>query len=101
MLFLIFGLITITWSIVTFFFLPDSPTTARFLTPSEREFATLRPKKFQKTTQTRKWDRAQFIEALTDPQSWWFFFFSFIICIPNGGTTSVSCISDLAHAIRY
>ncbi|RBR06745.1 hypothetical protein FVER53590_12597 [Fusarium verticillioides] len=92
MLFLIFGLITIAWSILTFFFLPDSPATAGFLSTSEREFAALRPKKFQRTTQTKKWDRGQFIETMKDVKSWWFFFFSFIICIPNGGTTSFSTI---------
>ncbi|KAF4953956.1 hypothetical protein FGADI_5605 [Fusarium gaditjirri] len=92
MLFLIFGLITIAWSVLTFFFLPDSPVTAGFLSTSEREFAALRPKKFQRTTQTKKWDREQFIETMKDVKAWWFFFFSFIICIPNGGTTSFSTI---------
>ncbi|RSL95380.1 hypothetical protein CEP52_012069 [Fusarium oligoseptatum] len=66
MLFLIFGLITIAWSIFLYFFLPDSPSGATFLTPSEREFASLRPKKFQRTTQTKKWDRDQFIETMKD-----------------------------------
>ncbi|GKU07219.1 dal5-allantoate and ureidosuccinate permease [Fusarium langsethiae] len=92
MLFLIFGLITIAWSILTFFMLPDSPSTAKFLTSSEREFASLRPKKFQRTTQTKKWDRSQFIETMKDVKSWWFFIFSFVICVPNGGTTSFSTI---------
>ncbi|KAF0639427.1 hypothetical protein FPSE5266_08048 [Fusarium pseudograminearum] len=92
MLFLIFGLITIAWSVLTFFMLPDSPSTAKFLTTSEREFASLRPKKFQRTTQTKKWDRGQFIETMTDVKAWWFFFFSFVICVPNGGTTSFSTI---------
>ncbi|QPC73346.1 hypothetical protein HYE68_004098 [Fusarium pseudograminearum] len=92
MLFLIFGLITIAWSVLTFFMLPDSPSTAKFLTTSEREFASLRPKKFQRTTQTKKWDRSQFIETMTDVKAWWFFFFSFVICVPNGGTTSFSTI---------
>ncbi|KAL6355617.1 hypothetical protein LRP88_11220 [Fusarium phalaenopsidis] len=92
MLFLIFGLITIAWSIFLYFFLPDSPSNATFLTPSEREFASLRPKKFQRTTQTKKWDRDQFIETMKDVKAWWFFFFSFVICVPNGGTTSFSTI---------
>ncbi|KAH8895497.1 MFS general substrate transporter [Thozetella sp. PMI_491] len=91
-LFLLFGLITIAWSGVVWFFLPDSPRTATFLTPTEREMAELRPKKFQRTTQTKEWDRKQFIETLKDPQAWWFFIFSFVICIPNGGTTSFSTL---------
>ncbi|GES57250.1 pantothenate transporter [Aspergillus terreus] len=87
-LFLTFGLLTVAWSIVLFFILPDSPLNAHFLTPAEREFVSLRPKKFQRTTQTKKWDRGQFIETMTDVKTWWFLVFSFIICVPNGGTTS-------------
>ncbi|QMW36816.1 hypothetical protein G4B11_000052 [Aspergillus flavus] len=88
MLFLIFGLITVAWSVVLWFYLPDSPSNAHFLSSSEREFASLRPKKFQRTTQTRKWDRDQFIESFMDPKTWWLLIFSFVICVPNGGTTS-------------
>ncbi|KAK6216123.1 hypothetical protein LQW54_003899 [Pestalotiopsis sp. IQ-011] len=91
-LFLLFGLITVAWSAVVWFFVPDSPRTARFLTPAERETAALRPMKFQRTTQTKKWDKVQFIEAITDVNSWWFFLFSFVTCIPNGGTTSFSTL---------
>ncbi|KAI0149369.1 major facilitator superfamily domain-containing protein [Pestalotiopsis sp. NC0098] len=91
-LFLLFGLITVAWSAVVWVFLPDSPMTARFLTPAERETAALRPMKFQRTTQTKKWDKGQFIEAITDVKSWWFFLFSFVTCIPNGGTTSFSTL---------
>jgi hypothetical protein len=86
-------LITVAWSIVTFFYLPDSPQTAHFLSASEREFAALRPYRFQRTTQTKSWDRGQFLEALKDVKSWWFFLFSLVICVPNGGTTSVSITS--------
>jgi ACS family allantoate permease-like MFS transporter len=89
MLFLIFGLITVAWSVFLWFFLPDDPSTARFLNPTEREFASLRPKKFQRTTQTKKWDKCQFIETMKDVKTWWFLLFSFVICVPNGGTTSV------------
>ncbi|KAL4735707.1 major facilitator superfamily domain-containing protein [Aspergillus similis] len=92
MLFLIFGLITVAWSVLLWFFLPDDPSTARFLTPTEREFASLRPKKFQRTTQTRKWDKCQFIETMKDVKTWWFLLFSFVICVPNGGTTSFNTI---------
>ncbi|KAL4932257.1 major facilitator superfamily domain-containing protein [Aspergillus undulatus] len=92
MLFIIFGLITVAWSIVLWFYLPDSPDNARFLTATEREFASLRPKKFQHTTQTKKWDKGQFIETWKDVKTWWFLIFSFVICVPNGGTTSFNSI---------
>ncbi|KAL4882035.1 major facilitator superfamily domain-containing protein [Aspergillus karnatakaensis] len=92
MLFIIFGLVTVAWSIFLWFYLPDSPSNARFLTPTEREFASLRPKKFQHTTQTKHWDRGQFIETFKDVKTWWFLLFSFVICVPNGGTTSFNTI---------
>ncbi|KAH8429218.1 uncharacterized protein LDX57_006885 [Aspergillus melleus] len=92
MLFLIFGLITIVWAVVLWFYLPDAPSNAHFLTPTEREFASLRPKKFQRTTQTKQWDKTQFIETFTDPKTWWFLLFSFVICVPNGGITSFNSI---------
>ena len=85
---------TVAWSVVTFFYLPDSPQTAKFLSPAEREWAALRPYKYQKTIQTKSWDRHQFIESLADIKTWWFLLFSFVICVPNGGTTSVGTISS-------
>ncbi|KAF9890765.1 hypothetical protein FE257_005634 [Aspergillus nanangensis] len=91
-LFLVFGLVTVAWSFVLWFFLPDSPLNAGFLTPEEREYVSLRPKKFQRTTQTKKWDRTQFFEAITDFKTWWFFVFAFVTCVPNGGTTSFSTL---------
>lgn len=97
MLFLIFGLATIAWSVVLWFYLPDSPSTASFLTPKERELASLRPKKFQHTTQTKKYNFSQLQETLLDPQAWWFLIFVFVICIPNGGTTSVSLFRSPFH----
>ncbi|KAL3455250.1 major facilitator superfamily domain-containing protein [Aspergillus heterothallicus] len=92
MLFVIFGLITVAWSVLLWFYLPDSPSNARFLTPTEREFASLRPKKFQHTTQTKHWDRSQFVETWKDVKTWWFLLFSFVICVPNGGTTSFNTL---------
>jgi hypothetical protein len=73
------------------FLLPDSPETAYFLKPTERIFAALRPRKFQRTSQLKKWDGKQFVEAFKDPKSWWFFIFLIVTSIPAGGLTTVSC----------
>ncbi|KAH8687311.1 major facilitator superfamily domain-containing protein [Tricladium varicosporioides] len=91
-LFLVFGLITVAYGAILWVLLPDSPENARFLSAVERELASLRPKKFQHTSQTKKWSKEQFIETLKDPKSWWFLFFVFVISIPNGGTTSFSTL---------
>ncbi len=95
-LFLILGLVTVAWGILLFFLMPDSPLTARFLTPSQREFASLRPKKFLHTTQTKKLDKTQIIEALKDVKTWWVMCFAFVACVPNGGISSVSIFSEVS-----
>ncbi|TVY83359.1 putative transporter [Lachnellula suecica] len=91
-LFLVFGLLTISWGVALWFLLPDTPQTAPFLSESERKFAALRPMKFQRTTQTKVWSKAQFIETFKDPKSWWLMLFICIASIPNGGTTSFSTL---------
>ncbi|KAL5365943.1 major facilitator superfamily domain-containing protein [Aspergillus floccosus] len=91
-LFILFGLLTVFWSIVLWFFLPDSPDSAYFLNEKERAFAAPRPKKFQHTTQTKIWKRDQFLETLRDPKSWWFTVFMFNLMVPSGGVTAFSTI---------
>lgn len=88
-LFILFGLLTVLWSTVLWFFLPDSPDDAYFLNEKERTFAALRPKKSQHTTQTKIWKQDQFVETLRDPKSWWFAVFMFNLMVPSGGVTAV------------
>ncbi|KAF9887266.1 hypothetical protein FE257_010394 [Aspergillus nanangensis] len=98
-LFVLFGLITVVWSIFLWFYLPDSADCAHFLSPSERKVASLRPKKFQRTTQTGVWERAQCVEVLRDPKSWWFLVFMFILMVPSGGVTAFSTI--IVHSLGF
>ncbi|GES63211.1 MFS general substrate transporter [Aspergillus terreus] len=91
-LFILFGLLTVLWSIVLWFFLPDSPDDAYFLNEKERAFAALRPKKSQHTTQTKIWKQDQFLETLRDAKSWWFAVFMFNLMVPSGGVTAFSTI---------
>ncbi|TVY82130.1 putative transporter [Lachnellula suecica] len=90
--FLVLGVLTVAWGMAIWFLLPDSPETAYFLTPSERTFAALRPRKFQRTSQLKKWSRKQFVETLKDLKSWWFFIFLIVTSIPAGGFTTFGTI---------
>lgn len=45
------------------FFFPDSPTTAYFLTPSERLLAVQRIKSNQAGTENKHWKRDQYVHA--------------------------------------
>jgi MFS transporter, ACS family, allantoate permease len=91
-LFIIFGLITFTWSLTLMFFLPDSAITARWLTPHEREIAHSRPQKNIHSFKSTHWKRHQAVEALTDPKTWLLFFYTAFTSLPNGGVTNVSLL---------
>lgn len=89
-LFLIYAIITITWAVLLYFFLPDSPTSAKFLSQKERDGAIERIKVNQTGGVNHKirWD--QVWEAVTDYKIWMLFFFQLANNIPNGAITTVS-----------
>ncbi|KAJ7809990.1 MFS general substrate transporter [Mycena olivaceomarginata] len=68
-LMIITGLITLVTAAAFWFFFPDSPTTAWFLTPEERVSAVLRIK-------NKHFKKEQMWEALTDPKTWIFALFA-------------------------
>ncbi|KAE8330585.1 major facilitator superfamily domain-containing protein [Aspergillus sergii] len=90
--FIIFGIITLVWSIFQSFVLPDSPLNARFLSPSQRGPAYRRAQACQQTYQSREWKKDQFIEALIDPKTWFLFTYNFLVSLPNGGITNFSSL---------
>ncbi|KAB8230794.1 major facilitator superfamily domain-containing protein [Aspergillus alliaceus] len=90
--FIIFGIITLVWSIFLFFVLPDSPLNAKFLSPTQRGPAYRRAQASQQTYQSREWKKDQFIEALIDPKTWLLFIYNFLVSLPNGGVTNFSSL---------
>jgi len=89
-LFIIFGVLTFTWSLVILFFLPDSALKAKWLTPHEREIAHSRPQKRNHSFKSTEWKKSQAIEALKDPKTWLLFLYTAFTSLPNGGYTNVS-----------
>lgn len=73
-----------------FFALPDSPITAWFLNHEERLAAVARVKRNQTGMINRHFKRDQMIETILDPKTWFFFFFTFISNIVNGGLNAFS-----------
>ncbi|TFK42325.1 major facilitator superfamily domain-containing protein [Crucibulum laeve] len=69
-LMIITGVITLVTSVLFWFFFPDSPTTAKFLTSEERVLAVQRIKVNQAGVENKHWKREQFIETLRDPKVW-------------------------------
>ncbi|KAF5250799.1 hypothetical protein FANTH_4071 [Fusarium anthophilum] len=90
--FLFLGTATVLWGIANIFLLPDTPTTAWFLSKEDREKAVIRVKDNLTGIKSNelKWD--QFKEALTDPKTWFLFFLQIGLNIPNGGITSFRSI---------
>ncbi|KAJ7047120.1 major facilitator superfamily domain-containing protein [Mycena alexandri] len=82
-LMIITGAITLVTSVLFWFFFPDSPTTARFLTVEERILAVERVKVNQAGIENKHWKRSQFISALKDPKIWLLALFAALSNITN------------------
>lgn len=87
-IFLFFGLITVMYSIVVWFFLPDSPMTARFFTEDDRLIAIERLRDNQQGVENDKWNWAHVREALMDFKTWMWGFMMFSISVPSGGVST-------------
>jgi len=66
-MFLWTGIVTATFGVLLFFFMPDNPLKARFLSPKERILAIERIRMNQQGVGNRHFKKYQFIEALKDP----------------------------------
>ncbi|EED79307.1 predicted protein [Postia placenta Mad-698-R] len=84
-LMIIFGIITFVVSILFWFFFPDSPATASFLTPEEKVIAIERIKVNQAGVENKHFERRvlRFVECFKDPKTWLFFFFAAISNVTN------------------
>ncbi|KAF7346810.1 MFS general substrate transporter [Mycena sanguinolenta] len=85
-LMIITGILTFLTSLSFWFFFPDSPTNAWFLTPEERAIAVMRIKANQTGVENKHFKKEQMIEALTDPKTWLFALFSALDNVPNSLT---------------
>lgn len=99
-LYLITGTINVLYSVFLFYFLPDSPMNARFLTPEERFHAVERLASNRTGIANKVWKWSQVQEALLDIKIWLIFFFNIAINIPNGGLQAFGTIiiSDLGFS---
>jgi ACS family allantoate permease-like MFS transporter len=92
LLYLILGVLAIVNGILVILFLPDSPGTARFLSPEERIAALERVRLDQAGTHNKKIKRYQIIETFKDIRTWIMFLIIMCIGIPNGGNSAFSNI---------
>ncbi|KAF8199900.1 MFS transporter [Mycena galopus ATCC 62051] len=87
-IFLFTGLLTVAFSAVVYLVLPDSPTTARFLTFDEKILVVERLRANNTGTETKTWKWEQVRECVFDPKTWFWFSMIFLISIPSGGITT-------------
>ncbi|KJA18418.1 hypothetical protein HYPSUDRAFT_218219 [Hypholoma sublateritium FD-334 SS-4] len=85
-LMLLTGLMTLIIAILFWFFFPDSPTTAFFLSAEERGQAVQRIKSNQAGVENKHWKKEQFLEALRDPKIWVIVIFASFANIANSIT---------------
>ncbi|KAG8957529.1 hypothetical protein FRC00_003822 [Tulasnella sp. 408] len=71
-------------SILYFWYMPDNPANARFLTKDEKVLVVQRLRINQNGVETKVWKKYQFIEAIKDPKTWLFFFFAAIANLQGG-----------------
>jgi hypothetical protein len=75
-LFIACTLLTVFILAMFYFFFPDNPTTAWFLTEEEKVRVVKRVRANQNGIETKVWKKHQFIEAITDVKTWIFFFWA-------------------------
>ncbi|EXJ91441.1 hypothetical protein A1O1_04553 [Capronia coronata CBS 617.96] len=86
-IFIITGIITALYSVGMYFFLPDSPINAKWLSETDRAIAVERLRGNQQGLGSKTFKWYQFREALTDPKSWLYCLFACTSMIPPGGLT--------------
>jgi MFS family permease len=90
--FLIFGSASTAMGIITLVFLPDLPTTAKFLTPREQVIAVERVAGNRQGVKNKHFKAYQAWQTLYDPKTWLLFVMATGAQIPNSALTSFSSL---------
>lgn len=80
------------YGVAVWFYFPDGPSNAHFLTTEERAQSILRIASNHSGIEQKRFKRAQFIEALQDPKTWLFFLHAWSQEMANGLTNQYSLI---------
>ncbi|KAI0368206.1 MFS general substrate transporter [Pilatotrama ljubarskyi] len=91
-IFLILGGISVIFAVILWFFFPDSPVDARFLTAEEKVLAVKRVAEAKLGVKNKQFKWYQIRHALVDPKTWLLFIASIAAQIPNGIVSNFSTI---------
>ncbi|OJJ07312.1 hypothetical protein ASPVEDRAFT_65730 [Aspergillus versicolor CBS 583.65] len=92
LVFIVFGAITLVWGLCLVLLLPDSPSTAWFLSETQRVGAVDRVKEDITGVKHNSWKKDQVIEALKDPKTWFSVLIMLCANIPNRGISNFAAI---------
>ncbi|KAK7706177.1 hypothetical protein SLS57_009716 [Botryosphaeria dothidea] len=90
--FIIFGSLTVAWSIAFFLLAAPNPLQAAWLTPHERAVAVARLASNNTGLDSRVFKPHQAREALLDARVWLLFLFTVASNVPNGGITAFGAL---------
>lgn len=91
-IFIILGAVTIVWGVIFAIFVPDSPSQVKWLTEEEKVIAVQRIVVNKTGTKSRRFVKAQIIEAVTDPKIIVLGLISFVNAIASGGLAFSSLV---------
>lgn len=86
------GGLTILYGFAVYFYLPDNPSSAHFLSPEERAQSILRIASNHSGIEQKRFKKSQFVEAVKDPKTWLFFLHAWSQEMANGLTNQYSLI---------
>ncbi|GAA5931786.1 hypothetical protein JCM3775_000042 [Rhodotorula graminis] len=92
LIYFVLGAMATVVGVAVLIFLPDSVSSAKFLTPRERQIALERVRSNQSGTISRRWKKVQALEACRDPKVWLLCALMFVISVPNAAITSFTSI---------
>lgn len=92
LVFIISGVLTISLGLMILLHMPDTPAKAWFLTDEDKKYLVERIRENQQGFGNKHFKKDQFIEALTDVNTWIIAVFSIASNIPNGGITNFGSI---------
>ncbi|KAG9004374.1 hypothetical protein FRB90_010951 [Tulasnella sp. 427] len=81
---IIVSILSVIVSALYFWRMPNNPATARFLNEDEKINVIKRIRINQNGVEAKVWKRYQFIEAFTDPKTWFFFLFAGVANLIGG-----------------
>lgn len=100
--FLIFGSISFLWGIVFTVFMPDLPSTARWLKGHEVAVAVERVAANRQGVKNHHFKKDQVLQTLKDPKTWILFVMAIAAQIPNAAQSSVCCdLTPDQHAFLF